>query len=41
MNTWNDLADASLDASLIPQISDIFSSFSNDDAGVLCADKSA
>jgi len=41
MDTWYDLADAGLDTRLLPQISDIFSSFSNDDAGVLCADERA
>jgi hypothetical protein len=41
MNTWDNLADAGLDASLIPQVGDIFSSLSNDDAGVFGADESA
>lgn len=41
MNTWDNLADAGLDASLIPQVGNIFSSLSNDDAGVLGADESA
>jgi hypothetical protein len=41
MDTRNDLADASLDPRLISQIGNIFSSFTDDDAGVLCANKRA
>jgi len=41
MDTWNNLADASLDARLISQICNIFSSLPDDDAGVLCANERA
>lgn len=41
MNTGNDLADACFYASLFTEFCDIFTSFSNDDASVFCAYKSA
>ena len=41
MDTWDDLADAGLDACLVSEIGDVFATFPNDDAGVLGADKSA
>ena len=39
MNASNDFADTGFDAGLLSHISDIFSSFSDDDAGVFCANK--
>ena len=41
MNTRNNFADTSFDACLFSQIGDIFASFSDDDAGVFCANESA
>ena len=41
MYTGDDLADASLYAGLIPQISNVFSCLADDDAGVLGADERA
>jgi len=39
MHARDDFADAGLDASLLPEVSHIFSSLSNDDAGVFCANE--
>lgn len=39
MNASNDFADTGFDTGLLSHISDIFSSFSDNDAGVFCADK--
>ena len=41
MNASNDFADTGFDTCLLSHISDIFSSLSDDDAGVFCADKRA
>ena len=41
MNTWDDLADAGLDASLIPDLRDILPALANDDACIFCTDESA
>jgi hypothetical protein len=41
MNTRNNFADTSFDACLFSQIGDIFASFSDDDAGVFCANERA
>lgn len=41
MDTGDDLADASLDAGLIPQVSNVFSCLPDDDASVLGADERA
>lgn len=41
MNTWNDLANASLDASLFAEFCDILTALADDDAGILCTDEGA
>jgi hypothetical protein len=41
MNTRDDLADASLDASLLTEFSDVFATFADDDSCVLCAHQGA
>lgn len=41
MYARDDLADASLDAGLVTEVGNIFASLSDDDAGVLGADKSS
>lgn len=39
MDTWDDLADASLDPSLFSEVGHVLARLSDDDAGVLCADE--
>lgn len=39
MDTGDDFADASFDAALIANISDIFSTFANDDSSLFCGDE--
>lgn len=41
MNAGNDLADTGFNASLLPQICDVFPSFADDNASVFCAHESA
>ena len=41
MNAGDDLADAGLDAGLLPQICDVFPSFADDNASVFCAHERA
>lgn len=38
MNALDDLADASFDAGCVPEVSNVFSTLSNDHTSVLCAD---
>lgn len=39
MNARDDLADASLDASLVAEVGDVFTTLSNDDASIFCSDE--
>lgn len=40
MDTWDDLADAGLDACLLAEVCDVFATLSDDYASVLSTDKS-
>lgn len=39
MNARDDLANASLDASLLTQIGDVFAGLANDNTSIFCADE--
>lgn len=41
VNARDDFADASFDTGLLTEVSNIFAALSDDDAGILCADKGA
>jgi len=40
VDTWDDFADASLDASLFAELCDILAALADDDASIFCTDKS-